>query len=162
MRTALLSRSVLAAFLMLPLTLLAMANLMKVTGMLTIIATALAELTGKLYPAFAVIIGSLGSFVAGTTTGSNIMFSALHAKACMILSLSIPVVFAAQSAGGALGNMICTNNVVAVCTTVGLKNSEGIVMRKVFKPICILWILYAILSLIYVYILLPNLPVVLK
>lgn len=142
--------------------LLAMSNLMKVTGMLTIIATALAELTGKVYPAFAVIIGSLGSFVAGTTTGSNIMFSALHAKACMILSLSIPVVFAAQSAGGALGNMICTNNVVAVCTTVGLKNSEGIVMRKVFKPICILWTLYAILTLIYVYILLPNLPVVLK
>lgn len=142
--------------------LLAMANLMKITGMLTIIATALAEVTGKLYPAFAVIIGSLGSFVAGTTTGSNIMFSALHAKACMILGLSIPVVFAAQSTGGALGNMICTNNVVAVCTTVGLKNSEGIVMRKVFKPICILWTLYAILSLTYVYILLPYLPVVLK
>lgn len=34
--------------------------------------------------------------------------------------------------------MICTNNVVAACTTVGLKNSEGIVMRKVFKPICVL------------------------
>src|SRR3712207_8513933 len=93
---------------------------------------------------------------------SNIMFSALHAKACTILGLSIPVVFAAQSAGGALGNMICTNNVVAACTTVGLKNSEGIVMRKVFKPICILWTLYAVLALIYVYILLPNLPVVLK
>src|SRR3712207_8323381 len=78
------------------------------------------------------------------------MFSALHAKACTILGLSIPVVFAAQSAGGALGNMICTNNVVAACTTVGLKNSEGIVMRKVFKPICILWTLYAVLALIYV------------
>lgn len=142
--------------------LLALANLMKVTGMLTIIATALAEVTGALYPAFAAIIGSLGSFVAGTTTGSNIMFSALHAKACTILGLSIPVVFAAQSAGGALGNMICTNNVVAACTTVGLKNSEGIVMRKVFKPICVLWSLYAVLALIYVYILLPNLPVVLK
>ncbi|MDO4690169.1 MAG: L-lactate permease [Fusobacterium sp.] len=142
--------------------LLAVANLMKVTGMLTIIATALANLTGKIYPAFAVIIGSLGSFVAGTTTGSNIMFSALHAKACMILELSIPVIFAAQSTGGALGNMICTNNVVAVCTTVGLKDSEGIVMRKVFEPICILWTLYAILSLVYVYVLFPNLPMVLK
>lgn len=142
--------------------LLALANLMKVTGMLKIIAIALANVTGGLYPAFAAIIGSLGSFVGGTTTGSNIMFSALHAEACTILGLSVPVIFASQSAGGALGNMICTNNVVAACTTVGLKNSEGIVMRKVFKPICILWALYAVLTLVYVYILLPNLPVVLK
>lgn len=142
--------------------LLALANLMKVTGMLTIIATALVDMTGRLYPAFAVIIGSLGSFVTGTTTGSNIMFSALHAKACTILGLSIPVVFAAQSTGGALGNMICTNNVVAACATVGLKDSEGMVMRRVFKPICILWTLYAGLALFYVYILLPNLPIVLK
>lgn len=142
--------------------LLALANLMKITGMLTIIATSLSNVTGKFYPAFAPIIGSLGSFVTGTTTGSNIMFSYLHAEACSILGLSIPVVFAAQSAGGALGNMICTNNVVAACTTVGLKNSEGLVMRKTFKPIFILWILYAFLTLIYVYILLPNLPIILK
>lgn len=142
--------------------LLALANLMKTTGMLATIATFLANATGYFYPAFAVIIGSLGSFVTGTTTGSNIMFSSMHYEASRLLGLSIPVIFAAQNAGGALGNMICTNNVVAVCATVNMKNSEGLVMRKVFKPLCILWSLYAFLVLIYSYILLPMLPVVLK
>lgn len=142
--------------------LLALANLMKVTGMLGIIARFLASATGALYPAFSVIIGSLGSFVTGTTTGSNIMFAPMHYEAVRLLGLSLPVVLAGQNAGGALGNMICTNNVVAVCATVNLKNSEGIVMRKVFKPICILWAIYAVLVLIYAYILLPILPVILK
>ena len=79
----------------------------------------------------------------------------MHYEACTILGFNIPLVFAAQSAGGALGNMICTNNVVAVCATVGFKGEEGTIMRKVFKPICILWLLYCLLALFYAYVLFP-------
>lgn len=136
--------------------LLALSNLMKSAGLLSIIAKTLADTTGALYPVAAVLIGSLGSFVTGTTTGSNILFAPLHYEACNILNISVPAVFAAQSTGGALGNMICTNNVVATCTTVGLQKSEGIVIRRVFKPICILWAVYGCLALFYVYILAPR------
>lgn len=135
--------------------LVALSNLMKTSGMLSVIATVIANLLGPVYPAIAVIIGSLGSFVAGTTTGSNILFAPMHYEACTILGFNIPLVFAAQSAGGALGNMICTNNVVAVCATVGFKGEEGTIMRKVFKPICILWLLYCLLALFYAYVLFP-------
>lgn len=135
--------------------LVALSNLMKTSGMLSVIATVIAQLLGPVYPAIAVIIGSLGSFVAGTTTGSNILFAPMHYEACTILGFNIPLVFAAQSAGGALGNMICTNNVVAVCATVGFKGEEGTIMRKVFKPICILWLLYCLLALFYAYVLFP-------
>lgn len=135
--------------------LVALSNLMKTSGMLSVIATVIADLLGPVYPAIAVIIGSLGSFVAGTTTGSNILFAPMHYEACTILGFNIPLVFAAQSAGGALGNMICTNNVVAVCATVGFKGEEGTIMRKVFKPICILWLLYCLLALLYAYVLFP-------
>lgn len=135
--------------------LVALSNLMKTSGMLSVIATVIANLLGPVYPAIAVIIGSLGSFVAGTTTGSNILFAPMHYEACTILGFNIPLVFAAQSAGGALGNMICTNNVVAVCATVGFKGEEGTIMRKVFKPICILWLLYCLLALLYAYVLFP-------
>lgn len=142
--------------------LLSIANLMKVTGMLNIIATFLALHTGMLYPGIAVFIGSLGSFVTGTTTGSNIMFAPMHYEAVKILNINLPAVLGAQNAGGALGNMICPNNVVAVCATVNMQNSEGLVMRRVFKPIVFLWIVYASLALIYSYILFPLLPVILK
>ena len=135
--------------------LVALSNLMKTSGMLSVIATVIANLLGPVYPAIAVIIGSLGSFVAGTTTGSNILFAPMHYEACTILGFNIPLVFAAQSAGSALGNMICTNNVVAVCATVGFKGEEGTIIRKVFKPICILWLLYCLLALLYAYVLFP-------
>ena len=135
--------------------LVALSNLMKTSGMLSVIAKMLSDVLGPVYPAIAVIIGSLGSFVAGTTTGSNILFAPMHYEACDILGFNIPLVFAAQSAGGALGNMICTNNVVAVCATVGLKGEEGTIMRKVFKPIVVLWIVYCLLALFYAYILFP-------
>lgn len=142
--------------------LLVLSNLMNTAGMLGILGTGLAHMAGKLYPAIAVIIGSLGSFVAGTTTGSNIMFAPMHFQVAHILSLSVPVLFAAQCAGGALGNMICTNNVVAVCATVDMKNQEGIVMKKVLLPITVLWIVYGALALLYAYVLMPNLPIVLQ
>ena len=135
--------------------LVALSNLMKSGGLLSIIAKALADILGPVYPAVAVIIGSLGSFVAGTTTGSNILFAPMHYEACNILGFNVPVVFAAQNAGGALGNMICTNNVVAVCATVGFRGQEGEIMRKVFKPICVLWVAYCALALLYAYVLFP-------
>lgn len=135
----------------------ALANLMQSAGMLTLIATALTSVVGPFYPAVAVIIGSLGSFVTGTTTGSNIMFAPMHYEASKLLGISTPVVFAASSTGGALGNMICTNNVVAVCTTVNIQKDEGFVMVKVFKPICILWALYGTLAMIYTYLIFPTL-----
>ncbi len=135
--------------------LVALSNLMKTSGMLSVIAKALSDALGPVYPAVAVIIGSLGSFVAGTTTGSNILFAPMHYEACKILGFNIPLVFAAQSAGGALGNMICTNNVVAVCATVEFRGEEGTIMRKVFKPICVLWVLYCSLALLYAYVLFP-------
>ncbi|WMI82624.1 L-lactate permease [Anaerotignum sp. MB30-C6] len=137
--------------------LLALSNLMNTAGLLSIIARTLAETTGAFYPAVAVLIGSLGSFVTGTTTGSNILFAPLHYEASKLLNIKVAPVFAAQSAGGALGNMICTNNVVATCTTVGLQKSEGLVMQKVLKPICILWGVYALLALFNTYILAAHL-----
>lgn len=142
--------------------LLVMANLMKTTGMLSTIAKFLASIAGVVYPALAVMIGSLGSFITGTTTGSNIMFAPMHFEAATILGITAPVLWAAQNAGGALGNMICTNNVVAVCATVDMKNQEGQVMRQVFKPIVTFWILYGGLALLYAYVIWPNLPIILQ
>ena len=41
---------------------------------------------------------------------------------------------ALQNIGGAAGNMICVNNVVAVCATTGIAGSEGRIIRANLLP----------------------------
>ena len=45
--------------------------------------------------------------------------------------------------GGAIGNMICVNNVVAVCATVGCPDAEGIIIRRNSIPCFIYAIIVA-------------------
>jgi lactate permease len=130
--------------------LVALANIMKFSGMLNILATVLADMAGPIYPSIAVLIGSVGSFMTGTALGSNLMFSPMHYDAGTMLGLSPLALFGAQSAGAALGNMICPNNVVAVCTTVGYKE-EGKVMRKIIGPILIMILVYGVVAMINTY-----------
>lgn len=133
-------------------TLLAISNLMETAGLFAIIVRTLADMTGMLYPVVAVLIGSLGCFATGTTTGSNMLFFPLHLEACKLYNIKLIPVLAAQNMGSALGNMICTNNILTSCATVGLAESEWMVIRRVFHPICILWIACAFLVLCNVYI----------
>ncbi len=133
-----------------------LAEAMKSAGMLSILAKALAAVAGGAYPAVAVFIGTIGSFMTGTTLGSNIMFHPLHIEAAQILGLSPALCAAFNSSGGALGNMICPNNVIAVCATVNYQNQEGLVMRKVAPALVVLWIVEMIAALLYAHVLFPT------
>lgn len=133
-----------------------MAEAMKSAGMLSILAKALADVVGNGYPAAAVFIGCLGSFMTGTTLGSNIMFHPMHIEAAQILGISPAYCAALNSSGGALGNMICPNNVIAVCATVNFQNQEGIIMRKVIPALAILMIGEMIAAMLYVFVFFPR------
>ena len=58
----------------------------------------------------------------------------------MAALLSIPrtIVVALQDVGGAVGNMICVHNVVAVSATVGIIGREGSVIRRNLLP-CLMY-----------------------
>ncbi len=133
-----------------------LAEAMKSAGMLSILAKALAAVVGKGYPAAAVFIGCLGSFMTGTTLGSNIMFHPMHIEAAQLLGISPAYTAAVNSSGGALGNMICPNNVIAVCATVNFQNQEGIIMRKVVPALVVLMIAEMIAALLYVLVIFPG------
>ena len=133
-----------------------MAEAMKTAGMLSILAKALAAVVGKGYPAAAVFIGCLGSFMTGTTLGSNIMFHPMHIEAAQILGISPAFTAAVNSSGGALGNMICPNNVIAVCATVNFQNQEGIIMRKVIPALLVLMIGEMVAAMLYIHVLFPG------
>ena len=60
--------------------LVGLSTIMDASGMIAVIATALATATGSLYPLFAPVIGCLGTFITGSDTSSNILFGKLQAS----------------------------------------------------------------------------------
>ncbi|MDR1943306.1 MAG: L-lactate permease, partial [Synergistaceae bacterium] len=91
-------------------------------------------LFGGIWPLCASYVGGLGAFITGSNTVSNMLFGMFQWDAASQLGLSRIVIVSAQAAGGAMGNMICVHNVVAVCAVVGLSNREGDIIKKTFWP----------------------------
>ena len=56
----------------------------------------------------------------------------------------------------ALGNLICPNNTVAACATVGEVGHENKVMHKTFVAYAIVLVLYMTLATLYTLVLFPN------
>lgn len=136
--------------------LLALSNIMNYSGMMSIIAGSMASAAGQAYPIIAVIIGSLGAFITGSNLGSNRLFAPMHVDAGMLLHINPVMLAAANNGGGALGNMICTNNIIAVNATLDLKNSEGEVLARTIKAWLILAIVYGGLAMLYCHLLFPE------
>lgn len=122
-----------------------------IESMLTEMAKAAANISGAAYPFFAPFIGVLGAFMSGSNTVSNILFSSLHFETATILDMPQVLIVALQVIGGAVGNMICVNNVVAACATVGALGSEGKIIRRNAIPTFIYGIAAAIFIAILIY-----------
>ena len=125
-------------------------------SMIKLLAQDIAAVTGPLYPIGAVLIGSIGAFITGTNLGANQLFATMHMHAADILGINKIMTFAGSNAGGSLGNMICPNNVTAACATVGITGEENKVMKRVVVMFLICFALYAVLSMLYVYVLFPH------
>jgi len=63
---------------------------------------------------------------------------------------------AAQVAGGAMGNMICIHNIVAVCAVVGLSGMEGAILRKTFWPFLIYGLFVGIIATLGSFVFMPG------
>ena len=113
---------------------LVLARLMLHAGMVTALAEAAIGGIGPLYPLFAPAVGALGSFVTGSATASNILFSALQATTAEGLGLPPVLLLAAQGVGAGVGNMICPHNIVAGAATVGIAGEEGAILRATLLP----------------------------
>ena len=113
------------------LALVAMASLMTHSGMTQMIARGISEtVSASLYPLFAPFIGTLGAFMTGSNTNSNVVFGALQQETATLLALSVPVVLAGQTAGASLGSVLAPAKIIVGCSTVGLGGQEGPVIRR--------------------------------
>ncbi len=115
------------------------------------LADGVSSLAGQSWPLFAPMIGAMGSFIAGSATVSNMMFSLFQFGVAVEIDVSGSVVVALQAMGGAAGNMICVTNVVAASATVGLSGCEGLLIRRVLLPLIYYLTGAGILGLIVVY-----------
>jgi lactate permease len=110
--------------------LVAMAVTMQHAGMTQRLAEALSVGTGPLFPFLSGFIGALGAFMTGSNTNSNVIFGSLQQETAAVLNLSIPVILAAQTAGGAIGGIFAPAKVVVGCSTVP-GATDGEVLKKI-------------------------------
>ncbi|MGF1554274.1 MAG: L-lactate permease [Paracoccaceae bacterium] len=118
---------------------LTLSRLMVHAGMIDALAEAAAR-TGPVWPLIAPWIGVLGTFVTGSATASNILFSAFQVSTADALSLSPVAMLAAQGLGSAIGNVVAPHNIIAGSATVGLTAREGAVLARTV-PACLVYAL---------------------
>ena len=102
--------------------LVGLSTVMDTSGMISVIATALATITGNLYPFFEPIIGCLGTFITGSDTSSNILFGKLQASVAGHIQVS-PDWLSAANTVGATGGKIISPQSIAIATSAG--NQQG-------------------------------------
>ncbi len=98
-------------------------------SMIFYMAEELSKVGKGLYIIFCPLIGVLGSFVSGSNTVSVTLFTNLQYQSASNLDLNTAIIVATHIIGGAIGNMICVNNTVAACATVGTPGREGKIIR---------------------------------
>ncbi len=131
-------------------------NPMEYASMPLAMAEAVAVLAGPVWPLLAAFIGALGSFITGSNTVSNLLFAEFQYGIAGTLSLPRQIIVALQSVGGAMGNMVCIHNIIAVSATVGLLGREGLILRRTVIPLVIYGAIVGVMGLLFSYVLFPH------
>ena len=122
-----------------------------IVGMPIAMATAMGGVFQGSWPLVDAFVGALGSFMAGSNTVSNMLFSLFQFSVADQLGFSTILIVSLQNIGGAMGNMICVHNVIAACATVGLVGVEGLLIKRNLLPMAIVGGIVGIIGLILVY-----------
>jgi lactate permease len=105
--------------------LVAMAVTMQHAGMTQLLALAISQGTGIIFPFLSPFIGTLGAFMTGSNTNSNVVFGSLQLETALTIGISASLILATQTAGGAIGSLFAPAKVIVGCSTVpGAKDSQ--------------------------------------
>jgi len=107
----------------------------------------LAGLMGGMWTYTAQFLGALGTFFSGSNTISNLTFGGIQDTIARDLGLTRTTVLAMQSVGGAMGNMICINNIVAVASVLSLVKVEGYILKRTIKAMLLYGVVVGIVAL---------------
>lgn len=115
------------------LAMLLLARLMVHSGQIAALAAAAAG-AGAAWPLFAPMVGLLGSFVTGSATASNILFTGFQVGTAEALGLPPVLMAAGQGLGAAIGNAVAPHNVIAGAATLGLAGRDGAILARTALP----------------------------
>ncbi len=96
---------------------------------------------GAVYPFLAPILGWIGTYVTGSDTSANLLFSNLQSSVGAQIggtsTLGVDgmrnLLVGAGAAGGVVGKMISPQSLTIAATAIGLAGSESTILRKVFR-----------------------------
>lgn len=108
---------------------------------------AFSDFMGTNWQFFASYLGALGAFFSGSATVSNLTFGGIQQSIAMNVGLPDQLILALQSVGGAMGNMVCINNIIAVSTIIGVSNQEGYIIKRTVVPMVLYGVIAALVSL---------------
>lgn len=109
---------------------------------------------GTVFAALAPSLGWLGTYVTGSDTSSNILFSALQSRVGYQIGqnshLGIDgmraLLVGAGASGGVLGKMISPQSLTVAATAIGLVGAESVLLRKIFRWSLLLLVMMCILT----------------
>jgi lactate permease len=129
---------------------LGLSRVMVHSGMIDTLARAAASAAGDGWPFFAPFVGALGTFVTGSATASNILFTDFQRAAAENLALPVIGMLGVQGFGAAVGNIVCPHNIIAGGATVGLVGDEGAVLKRTMWVFALYAALGGVLALLVV------------
>ena len=109
--------------------LVGLSTIMDFSGMISVMATALAIATGGLYPLFAPIIGCLGTFITGSDTSSNILFGKLQATVAGEIGVNPDWLTAANTVGATGGKIISPQSIAIATSASNQQGKEGEILK---------------------------------
>ncbi|MFC0525045.1 L-lactate permease [Pontibacillus salicampi] len=116
------------------------------------LAQVFAASIGEGWPFVAPLVGTLGSFISGSATFSNMMFSLFQFSVADQISTSPSLIVALQVLGANAGNMVCVLNVVAAASVVNMAGKEGSIIRMTLGPMLYYAIASGIIGLLISYV----------
>ena len=114
---------------------LMLSRLMLQAGMIDALATAAASAFGSAWPLVAPAVGTLGAFMTGSATASNVLFADLQVATATQVGLPVAPVLGVGGVGAAIGNAIAPHNLIAAAAVVGLAGRESQVLRRTFPVV---------------------------
>ncbi len=121
--------------------LIAMALTMQHAGMTQTLAEQISRYAGSVFPFLSPFLGALGAFMTGSNTNSNVVFGQLQLETAVALNLSIPIILAAQTAGGAIGSLFAPAKVIVGCSTVPGADESRVLKLATLSGIIIIAVL---------------------
>lgn len=112
---------------------IATAKVMGYSGMTSEIARTAVDATGIMYPFIAPLIGSVGTFITGSGTSSNVLFGNLQTDAAVAISADKTWLAAANSAGTCAGKMISPQSIAIAVGAIALKGKDSEILKEIVK-----------------------------